>query len=275
MRHALYSGVTIFVTNERYELSGATMRASQILAASSHRPWPLPNAPWVMSQRWHNLLFAHWPLPPEVLRPLVPATLPLDTFEDQAWVGVVPFRMRGVRPRLLPPLPWLSSFPELNVRTYVTLDEKPGVYFFSLDASNPIAVALARAFFHLPYFRAAMGCVRDRDAIVYTSQRTPQTGERAAALRATYRPTGPVFRAAPGTLDHWLTERYCYYAPTASGHIYRCEITHAPWPLQPAELAIVSNTVAASHGIELPNTPPLLHFAGRQDILAWWPKRIT
>lgn len=246
----------------------------QILAASEHRPWPLPRAPWVLAQQWHDLLFAHWPLAPETLRPPVPNVLPLDTYEGQAWVGVVPFRMQGVRPRLLPALPWLSSFPELNVRTYVTLDKKPGVYFFSLDAGNPVAVTLARTFFHLPYFRAAMRCVREGEQITYTSRRV-HTGARSATLRATYRPTGPIYHAAPGTLDAWLTERYCFYAPTPNGRIYRCEITHAPWPLQPAELTLTTNSMAEAHGIELPDTPPLLHFAARQDILAWWPERIT
>lgn len=249
------------------------MRSDEILAASDHRPWPLPRTPWVMAQQWHHLLFAHWPLPPETLRPLVPEVLPLDTFDGRAWVGVVPFRMRGVRPRLLPPVPWLSSFPELNVRTYVTLDGKPGVYFLSLDAGNPVAVALARAFFHLPYYRAAMRCERQKQGFAYTSRRR-HAGAPPAALQASYRPTGPVFHATPGTLDHWLTERYCFYAPTSNGRVYRCEITHAPWPLQPAELALTSNTMAASSGIALPDVSPLLHFAARQDILAWWPERI-
>jgi uncharacterized protein len=250
------------------------MRASQILAASDHRPWPPPRAPWVMAQRWHDLLFAHWPLPPATLRPLVPEVLPLDAFEGQAWIGIVPFQMKGVRPRLLPAVPWLSSFPELNVRTYVTLEGKPGVYFFSLDAGNPVAVALARAFFHLPYFRAAMGCASQREQrIAYTSRRT-HAGAPPAELRASYRPTGPIFHAALGTLDYWLTERYCFYAPTPDGRIYRCEIAHAPWSLQPAELTLASNTMTAPHGIELPETPPLLRFSAQQDILAWWPERI-
>lgn len=249
------------------------MRASQILAASGHRPWPPPAAPWVMVQRWYDLLFAHWPLPPEVLRPLVPDALPLDTFEAQAWVGIVPFRMRGVRPRFLPAVPWLSNFPELNVRTYVTLDGKPGVYFFSLDAGNPVATALARWFAHLPYYRATMRCVSWDDRIEYASQRTHR-GAAPAEFRASYRPTGPAFHAAPDSLDYWLTERYCFYAPTAGGRIVRCEITHAPWMLQPAELTVTSSTIAEAQGIPLPETPPLLRFAKSQEVLVWWPERI-
>lgn len=249
------------------------MNARQILETCDHRPWPPPKTPWVMMQQWHHLLFAHWPLAPELLHPVVPDVLPLDTYAGQAWVGVVPFQMRGVRPRLLPALPWLSSFPELNVRTYVTLDGKPGVYFFSLDAANPVAVALARRLFHLPYFRAAMRCDARQKRVAYSCRRE-HAGAPAAALRASYGPVGPVFRAAPGTLDEWLTERYCFYAPTASGRIYRCEIAHAPWPLQPAELALAANTMADASGVKLPDTPPLLHFAARQDVLAWWPERV-
>lgn len=249
------------------------MRASRILAASGHRPWPLPAKPWVMAQRWHDLLFAHWPLSPETLRPLVPDVLPLDTFDGQAWVGLVPFRMSGVRPRFFPALPWLSSFPELNVRTYVSLDGKPGVYFFSLDAENPIAVALARWFTHLPYYRAAMRCAPRDEWVDYASRRTHR-GAPAAALHASYRPTGGVFFAAPESLDYWLTERYCFYAPSTKGRMYRCEIAHAPWSLQPAELIIRSSTMAAAHGIPLPETPPLLRFAKLQEVVVWWPERV-
>ena len=119
-----------------------------------HRPYPPPNASHVMHQTWHDLLFMHWRVPAESLRQHLPTALSLDTFDDSAWIGIVPFRMSDVRPRFLPALPWLSAFPELNVRTYVTLDGRPGVWFFSLDAGNPLAVWIARAWFKLPYFTA-------------------------------------------------------------------------------------------------------------------------
>ncbi len=249
------------------------MRPRELLAVTAHRPWPLPAGPWVMMQTWHDLLFAHWPVAPEVLRPLVPGALPLDTFEGQAWVGVVPFRMSGVRPRGLPSLPWLSAFPELNVRTYVVVDGKPGVAFFSLDAGNPIAVALARALFHLPYFTAAMRLRRDGETIYYTSRRTHR-GAPPAELEATYRPIGPVYHARPGTLAHWLTERYCLYTHTPRGTLLRAEIHHPHWPLQPAEADFALQTMARGHGITLPDTPPLLHYAHRLDVLVWAPARV-
>jgi uncharacterized protein YqjF (DUF2071 family) len=235
---------------------------------TDHRPWPLPTEPWVMAQVWHDLLFAHWPIPAAEMAALLPPGLTLDTWEGEAWVGVVPFRMSGVRPRLLPAVPGLSAFPELNVRTYVRVGDKPGVWFFSLDAANPIAVAVARALFHLPYFRAEMGCEAEGEAIRYASKRT-HSGAPPAELRGSYGPIGPVYTSAPGTLEAWLTERYCLYSVNGQGRIYRGEIHHAAWPLQKAEATFERNRVAQAAGIALPETPPLLHFARRLDVLAW------
>lgn len=249
------------------------MRPADILRETAHRPWPLPRGPWIMKQVWHELLFAHWPVPPAALAPLLPPALALDTFDGSAWLGVVPFRMSGVRPRGLPAVPWLSAFPELNVRTYATLDGKPGVYFLSLDAANPVAVRLARALFGLPYFTAAMRAARKGDLVAYASDAVHPAG--AARLRATYRPTGPVYRARPGDLDHFLTARYCLYAARPGGRISRAEIHHAPWPLQPAAADIAENTLAASHGLALPDCPPLLHYAHRLDVLVWPPYRVA
>ena len=238
------------------------------LLHTDHRPWPLPSRPWVMAQVWHDLLFAHWPIPAAEMAALLPPGLTLDTWEGEAWVAVVPFRMSGVRPRLLPSVPWLSAFPELNVRTYVRVGEKPGVYFFSLDAANPLAVALARTLFHLPYFRAEMVCQAEGEAIRYASRRT-HSGAPSAELRGGYAPIGPVYTAIPGSLEAWLTERYCLYSVDGRGRIYRGEIHHAPWPLQQAEATFERNSLAQAAGIALPDSPPLLHFAHRLDVLAW------
>ncbi len=220
-----------------------------------------------MTQIWHELLFAHWPISPEILRPLIPPILTLDTYEQQAWVGIVPFRMSYVRPRGVPPVPGLSAFPELNVRTYVTVNGIPGVYFFSLDAGNSIAVALARTLFHLPYFKATMQCQRVGDVIRYYSHRTYHSAPSADFI-AVYGPTGPVTYSRPGTLAHWFTERYCLYT-VVNKHVYRGDIHHLPWPLQTAELKITRNTMAHSHNIQLPDTSPLLHYADRQEVLIW------
>lgn len=239
----------------------------------AHRPWPLPAGPWVMAQTWHDLLFAHWPVEPAALRPLLPAPLQIDTFEGRAWIAVVPFRMTGVRLRGTPSLPWLSAFPELNVRTYVTTGGKPGVWFFSLDAANSLAVAIARAWFHLPYFRARMSCTEREGWIHYASERIHRRAP-AALLEGRYRPVGGARSPQAGTLEHFLTERYCLYTTSARGQIIRAEIHHPPWPLQRTEAEFARNSMTESLGIAL--TPhPLLHFARRQDVLVWPPRKIA
>jgi uncharacterized protein len=217
-----------------------------------------------MKQIWHDLLFAHWPVSAAVMRPLVPAHLTLDTFDSQCWVGVVPFRMSGIRARGLPAIPGFSSFPELNVRTYVTYGGKAGVYFFSLDAANLPAVWAARKFYHLPYFHAAMAVEARGGGIRYSSHRYDPRAE----FRGDYSPTSEVRFAAKGAIDHWLTERYCLYT-THRGQVYRGEIHHRPWPLQDADAQLETNTVAAAAAISLPATPPLLHFARKQEVLIW------
>jgi uncharacterized protein len=254
------------------------------LTEVAHRPWPLPGGPWIMSQSWHDLLFAHWPIDVTNLRPLIPAALSIDKFEGSAWIGVVPFRMSGVRLRATPALPTLSAFPELNVRTYVTYDSKPGVWFFSLDAANAVAVSVARAWFHLPYFNARMRCENRNDWIEYSSERTHR-GATKAKLRMRYRPIGEIFHPQSGTLEHFLTERYCLYAADQRGQIKRGDIQHAPWSLQIAEAEFRENTMIdaalksnASSALlrDNPRHPaiPLLHFARRQDVVVWHPQPI-
>jgi uncharacterized protein len=243
------------------------------LPDAAHRPWPLPEGPWVMRQTWLDLLFAHWPVEVAALRPLIPARFALDLFEGQAWLGIVPFRMSGVRLRGTPALPWLSSFPELNVRTYVVAGAKPGVWFFSLDAGNPLAVAIARTWFHLPYFRARMKCAEREGYLHYLSGRTHR-GTPSAVLEGFYRPTGDVFESRPGTLEYFLTERYCLYAADSRGTLYRGEIHHRKWPLQLAQAQFSRNTMAEATGIPLPPQKPLLHFSKRLEVAVWPPTRL-
>lgn len=240
----------------------------------AHRPWPIPAGPWVMAQSWHDLLFAHWPIEVAQLRPHIPAPLAIDTFEGTAWLGVVPFRMSGVRLRGTPALPWLSAFPELNVRTYVVAKDKPGVWFFSLDARNAVAVAIARAWFHLPYFRARMSCEVKDGWIAYRSERT-RRGTRSGVLNGRYRAVSEAFYAKAGSLEHFLTERYCLYAADGGGGIFRGEIHHGPWPLQSAEAELSRNTMADAAEIQLPAGKPLLHFSKTQHVVVWQPQRLT
>ncbi|HMO56500.1 MAG TPA: DUF2071 domain-containing protein [Roseiflexaceae bacterium] len=219
---------------------------------------------------WHELLFMHWRVAPAQLQPLLPPGLLLDTYDGSAWIAIVPFRMAGVRLRGLPPLPGLAAFPELNVRTYVRIGDRPGVWFFSLDAANRVAVEAARLAFHLNYIYARMACDTASDTVLYRSRRV---GTRAGAFRAHYRPTGAVTWADTGSLEHWLTERYCLYAADRRGVIRRGEIHHAPWPLQPAEALIEINSMTAPLGLTLQGAP-LLHYAQRLDVVAWLPERV-
>lgn len=231
-----------------------------------------------MAMSWQDLLFAHWSLPGAVVRALVPPCLEIDLFEGRAWVAVVPFRMSGVRPRFTPALPGPGAFPELNLRTYVRIGERPGVFFWSLDAASRVAVRAARAGFHLPYFDADMSCTAARDVVAkecrgdieYTSHRT-HAGAPSADLVVRYGPSGEVFHAARGTLEHWLTERYCLYAVDPRGRALRGEIHHARWALQPAHAEFHVNTIAAAAGLQFPDVAPHLLFARRIDVVAWLP----
>src|SRR5215208_996981 len=245
----------------------------EALNDTEHRPYPLPKGPWVVRMRWRDLLFMHWSVPESLLRPLIPSVLELDTFNGAAWLGVTPFRMGRTRPRFLPAVPWLSSFPELNVRTYVTAEGKPGIWFFSLDAGNPIAVRLARATYALPYFDAKMSCHPFRNEVRYRSVRTHK-GAPPAKLAAFYRPTSEPFESRLGTLESFLTERYCLYSADRKGRVWRGDIHHRPWPLQEAEAEVEELEMTAQIGVTLPGTKPILHFARRLDVVAWPPERV-
>jgi len=229
-----------------------------------------------MRMTWYNLLFAHWPCSPASLRVHVPSGLDIDTFEGQAYVGVIPFGMKAVSPRLVPPLPWFSQFLELNVRTYVRVNDQAGVYFFSLDAANPLAVAWARTFFMLPYFNALMSMSEAGGWIKYESGRQHK-GASPAQFQAMYRPVGGQFRSLSGSIEEWLTERYCLFTIDRHRHIYRCDIHHLPWPLRSAEADIHENSMVAAAGLSQAvdaSAKPLLHFADSLATIAWPLKRL-
>jgi hypothetical protein len=222
-----------------------------------------------MVQTWYDLLFAHWPIAPAEMRALVPEPLELDLCQDQAWVAVTPFRIAGLRPRGLPPLPGSARFPELNVRTYVRHRGLPGVYFFSLDAGSRSAVLGARLAYGLPYFFSDMALVDAGDWIRYRSRRVANP---AAEFVGQYRPVGEPRMAPPGSIEHFLTERYCLYTVGVRGRVRRAHIHHVPWQLQRAEARIEKNTKAQAAGITLPGATPLLHFSGAMKVLVWWPE---
>ncbi len=218
-----------------------------------------------MGQTWDDLLFAHWRVAVEAIRPHVPPPLAIDTFDGDAWIGITPFRLNGLRLRSTPPLPFLSSFLELNTRTYVTFDRKPGIWFFSLDASSALAVAAARRAYRLPYFRARMSAAARERSLAFESERR-HARARLARFRARYRAIGERFNAQKGSLEYFLAERYCLYT-VEGGEVFRAEIHHRPWPLQEAEAEIAENSMAPP-GIDT-SGDPLLHLSARQDVVIW------
>jgi len=240
-----------------------------LLEHVDHRPWPLPSRPWVIRMTWNDLLFIHWPLKPAAVRDKVPPQLELDLWEGEAWVAVTPFWMSGVGLRWLPPIP---PFPEMNFRTYVVRHGRPGVFFFSLDATSRQAIWAARTFFHLPYYLSQMSASAPENGLHYSSRRVG--GSRPAEFEARCRPRSEPRSWAKGGLERFLTERYCLYAVDGA-RLWRTEIHHLPWPLQVAEAEILANTVAHSQGIQLPATTPLLHFAKKLDVAVWWPVQST
>ncbi len=225
-----------------------------------------------MRQHWGKLLFMHWPIDVTLLRPLIPRQLQIDTFDGAAWIGVIPFTMWGIRASFLPPIPGTSAFHELNVRTYVTCNGVPGVWFFSLDAANRLAVWGARKFYSLPYFNARMSLRQDDRSITYSSTREDSRGE-PARLNARWTIGEPLPQSQPGSVEFFLTERYCLYAAHRD-EIYRARIHHYPWPLQKAKLASFDSTMLEAHALAQPKSEPLLHYAEELSVDIWRLKKI-
>jgi uncharacterized protein YqjF (DUF2071 family) len=215
-------------------------------------------------------LFAHWPVDPRALHKRIPPALQLDTLDDIAWIGVVAFEIADARLRAVPPVPGTSRFLEVHVRTYVRAGDRPGVYFFSLDASSLAAVRAARWALRLPYVHAAMSLERQEGRVRLRSHR--ESAAVHAQIDVGYGPVGPAVPAEPGTLDHFLVERYCLFARDQHRRLHNLEIHHPPWPLQAATAEIHYNTLVESLDLTTPMRSPVLHYAARQDVLAWWPR---
>jgi uncharacterized protein YqjF (DUF2071 family) len=230
-----------------------------------------PDQPVLLHQNWHHLLFLHWEVPAIELQKLIPPQLTIDTFDGNAYVGLIPFTMTGVRPVLTPPLPWVSTFHEVNVRTYVHLDGRdPGVWFFSLDASSAIAVAAARAAYKLPYFHSNIDFSATKPPIPtidFTAKRDDPNGPQPANVRVRYQPMdGIVQPASPGTIEHFLAERYILYTTDANKQLYRARVHHQPYPLQRAEILELEETLIWAAGIKRSEAIPLRHYAGEVNV---------
>ncbi|HEX4322116.1 MAG TPA: DUF2071 domain-containing protein [Acidobacteriaceae bacterium] len=249
----------------------SSMRAT--LEKTSHRPWPLPPGRWAMTQRWNDLLFAHWPMRIAEIEALLPEGLEADVFQGSAWIGVVPFWMDNIRMRGMPQIPGARKFPELNLRTYVRdrRTSTPGVYFFSLDAASLIAVIAARSLYHLPYYWAQMS-IKPRGDREFSYYSRRLLSGKPVQFAARYRGLGPTHKLAQtrlGTIEYFLTERYCLFSLDGLGRLQRADIHHIPWPLEEAEAEITQNDLASHIGLQLPETEPLLHYSRHLAVYVW------
>lgn len=245
----------------------------KFLVRTTHRPWPLPPGRWAVAQRWNDLLFAHWPISPATLGALLPEWLEVDTFQGAGWLGVVPFWLDRIRIRGVPLLPGARSVPDLNLRTYVRDRERgtQGVYCFSLDTSNLLAIAVARSYYHLPYYWAQMRFERrsEREFGFYSRRRFSPW---PVVFRARYRGLGPTRRLTEmraGSLESFLTERNCLFSHNRAGQPIRAYLHYIPWPLEEAEAEIEQNDLPGAIGIELPNLAPVLHYSRRLAVYVW------
>jgi len=229
--------------------------------------------PWLFRMRFLDLLFAHWPVPAEALRRLLPddPALELDEFDGTGWLGVVPFTMSDLSVRGLPAIPRLSTFPEVNLRTYVRYRGLPGVWFLSLDVRSRPGVLAGRIGFHLPYHDAEMVAVQRAHGVAIRSVRRGRGPD--ARFVARYSPVGPVMEAVADSFETWATVRMRQFAADRKGRIWRSEIDHGPWPLQPAEATIDAAELVAAAGLALPDAAPIVQFSRCLDVHAWLPVR--
>jgi len=227
------------------------------LLSVEHRPWPLPDHEWKWRQSWLDLAFIHYRIDAKQLSDRLPVGLKLQEFDGSAWVGVVPFRMAGVMRRPFPDMPHFSTFPEVNLRTYVECEGKPGVWFFSLDADSWPVVFGGKKFYHLPYHSAKMQQEFNDGWFLFSSRR--RSGECELDVR--YRPIGEVFFPVQGTFEHWATERYCLYSHSPRHGVSRVEVHHAPWPLQRADVVMQKSGVLSAVGLTPLNEEPVCHYS--------------
>ncbi|QQL46252.1 YqjF family protein [Sulfuriroseicoccus oceanibius] len=240
------------------------------LAFTDHRPWPLPDQRWRWRQSWNDLAFVHYKVDAKRLRELVPAKYEIDRFAGDAWVSVVPFMMEDVAPQGMPCVFPFRSFPELNLRTYVTHGGKPGVFFFSLDAANLPLVVGGNAIYGVPYKYARMAYIQRDGVREFVSRRYGS----AVNFRAMIKPLGPEFEAAAGTLEEWLSERYCLYSVGVAGAYYRVEVHHKKWPLRECAVELIENDLLKPFGLEVDESSALCHFSPGVDVVSFRPERL-
>lgn len=241
-----------------------------IRQSTQHREYPLPNGPWVMTQKWDHLLFIHWPIPQEVMEAQIPAGLELDTFDGEAWLTIIPFKISDMRLRKMPPFPFLRSFLEVNVRTYVRRNGISGIYFFSMDADKLLAILGARVA-TLPYFHAKMKI--NKGAKGYYHYSSIRRGSSDAIFKGSYRPISEAYYPEKGSLAYWLLERYYLYS-YQGGALFRGGIHHRQWRIHDAEATILKQNMIPFLLENSMNEEPLLHYASSRRVLFWLIKKV-
>ncbi len=229
-----------------------------ILQSTAHRPWPIPSAKWQYYQEWNRVLFLHWEIPFDLLRNVVPKQLPLDSFDGKYYISLVAFTMEHIRPRYLPAVAFVSDFHEINIRTYIKIDNKEGVYFLSIEAGKALSAFVARKLSGLPYRKTDM----TRNHGIYTSTNHAQKFH----FHTDY-DTGALLTSKT-SLDKWLTERYCLYLEE-DNHIYRYDIHHKEWEIKSASVRQLTTQYTIDH-IHLTNLPPnMIHYSDGVKVVAW------
>ena len=244
-------------------------KVERLVAHAEKRSGAKLNLPWVMHQTWENLLFMHWPIDFDHLRSLVPPELEIDTFEGQAYVTMIPMHMNNIHLHDLPAVPGTREFPEINLRTYVRMNDEPGIFFFTIDSGSSFASWVARHTFFLPYIYSKMSFREESDGFHLESKRPNSHHAKKAEFSGSYHPVGEEYQTREGTLEHFLVERYAMYDKGPGGDFFKGNVQHPPWRIQKAEANIEINTVPEAAGIDLGDAVPMLLFAYNTEVLCW------
>lgn len=239
------------------------------LNSTTHRDLPSPNEPWLMTQKWNDLLFIHLPVSKSLLEAKLPVGLELDLFKGTAWISIIPFKISNMHLRKIPPLPFLNSFLEVNVRTYVKHNGIPGVYFFSLDANNLPAVIGARIV-SLPYFYAKMNMIKEKDTIYFDTIRKASS---TVIFEGSYKPISKAYYPEPSSLNHWLLERYFLWS-FKNNSLFQGAIHHKQWKIQDAEVTIKKQNMLPDFQDDMLVGNPTFHYADVKRVLAWPIKKV-
>ncbi|MGJ9458429.1 YqjF family protein [Oceanobacillus sp. CF4.6] len=240
-----------------------------ILQKTEHRDDPLPDGPWLATQRWNHLLFMHLPVPKDIINKYIPMELVLDTYDGSAWITIIPFKVNNMRPRKMPPIPFLHSYLELNVRTYVKQKGVKGIYFFSLDANKLLAVLGARVA-TLPYFYANMKMKKKKDIFYFDSTRK---GKSNASFKGSYRPTSEAYYPEKSSLNYWLLERYILWT-YRNNFLFRGDIHHKRWKICDVEANIETEDMMPFLPDDTVIGNPIFHYAYSRRVLFWPIKKV-